>query len=56
VTKLYSDKLLNKKYYPLKNEVEIGTYLAETGKIEALSKKQWQQKKKKYEQILKDQK
>ena len=52
---LYSNQKLPKKYYPLEVERESGTYLDEnTNEIKNLSKKEWLQKKKEYEQILKE--
>ena len=47
---------VEKEYYPLEAEAESGCSLTKSGELKALTKKEWLQKKKKYEQILKDSK
>jgi len=56
VYKIDRNRKLNKKYYPLEAQVETGTYLTQSGEVKALSKEEWLQKKKEYEQVLKDSK
>ncbi|MBU1668886.1 hypothetical protein KKC13_10755 [bacterium] len=51
---LYQKKDLVKGYYPLEAQVETGTYLTPSGEVKALTREEWLQKKKKYEQILKE--
>jgi len=41
-----------KSYYPLKTQVETGAYLTPSGEVKALTKKEWEVKKVKYEKIL----
>jgi len=51
---IYRSEKFNNNYYPLEVEVETGAYLTLSGEVKALSKDEWLQKKKKYEQILKE--
>ena len=51
---LFMDKTLDKEHYPLEAQVETGTYITTSGEVKNLTQKEWQQKKKKYEQILKE--
>jgi len=56
IIELYKNKKLKKEYYPLEVEVESGCSLTKSGEIKVLTKEEWLQKKKKYEQIIKDSK
>ncbi|CAA6816718.1 MAG: High-affnity carbon uptake protein Hat/HatR [uncultured Sulfurovum sp.] len=49
---LTSKMSLDKKHYPLKTQVETGAYLTPSGEVKALTKKEWEAKKIKYEKIL----
>jgi WD40 repeat protein/energy-coupling factor transporter ATP-binding protein EcfA2 len=53
LSKIYNKKL-NNKYYPLKMEVELGIYLNKSGEIKVLSKEEWEEKKRRYDEVLKE--
>ena len=48
---LYEEITLDKKYYPLKTEVETGKYLTIYGEISFLSVEEWREKKAEYEKV-----
>jgi len=55
VIKIYNidpNSYIDKKHYPLKTQVETGVYLTSSGEVKALTKKEWEAKKVKYEKIL----
>lgn len=49
---LYEKRQLNSKDYPLEAEVKSGLYLSKAGELEALSKKEWLEKKEEYKKAL----
>jgi WD40 repeat protein len=52
--KLYRDRKLKKEYYPLEAEVESGCTLTKSGEVRALNKEEWEEKKRRYEEALKE--
>jgi WD40 repeat protein/energy-coupling factor transporter ATP-binding protein EcfA2 len=54
IYKLYRERKLENKYYPLEVEVENGVILSKSGELEVLKLEEWIEKKKKYEAILKN--
>lgn len=52
--KLYKDLNLSSEYFLLKTEVETGFTLDDMGEVKALSASEWQKKKKKWEERLKE--
>ena len=53
LSKLYNSTLA-KKNYPLKTQLETGTYLSSSGELKTLPVKEWLEKKKLYESKLKE--
>lgn len=51
---LFGKKQLHNRYYPLKTQVETGTYLSSSGELKTLSAQEWLEKKKLYESKLKE--
>ena len=49
--KLYRDRKLKKEYYPLEAEVESGATLTKSGEVRVLSKKEWEEKRRKLERV-----
>ena len=52
--KLYRDRKLKKEFYPLEAEVESGCTLTKSGEIRVLSKEEWEEKKRRYEEALRE--
>ena len=48
------NRKLKKEYYPLEAEVESGCTLTKSGEIRVLSKEEWEEKKRRYEEALKE--
>ena len=52
--KLYRDIKLKKEFYPLEAEVESGCTLTKSGEVRVLSKEEWEEKKRRYEEALRE--
>ena len=52
VYNIYNHIKLNKKYYILKTQIETGTQLTPSGKVEALTREEWSRKRREYKSIF----